>query len=206
MPMISEKNFQRKRALNQLYGLLTIIALVFPPYFMDTFVKAIVFFILFMFYLFVSFFKLGDIITSRCMPLKPTHFFKMNNLFFRRFQIFCEPLSKRNKIFYCKEKDFYIGVINVFNDKNKVMVIYAPQKKNGFSRKNIKKLIDFYRMKEEYHCSNDLGTLLILSRTRKSISCRLESTYHSDYYQQQKLFYEFMDDSIGNFSNSDKIS
>lgn len=206
MPMISEKNFQRKRALNHRYGLLTIIALVFLPYFMDTFVKAIVFFILFVVCFHFLVFQLGDIITSRCMPLKPVHFFKMNNLFFRRFQIFCEPLSKKNKIFYCKEKDFFVGVINVFNDKNKVMVIYAPQKKNGFSRKNIKKLIDFYRMKEEYHCSNDLGTLLILSRTRKSISCRLESTYHSDYYQQQKLFYEFMDDSIGDFSNSDKIS
>jgi hypothetical protein len=173
---------------------------------MDTFVKAIVFFILYTFCLPIPAFNLGDTITRRCMPLKPVHFFKMNNLFFRRFQIFCEPLSKKNKIFYCKEKDFFVGVINVFNDKNKVMVIYAPKKKNGFSRKNIKKLIDFYRMKEEYHCSNDLGTLLILSRTRKSISCRLESTYHSDYYQQQKLFYEFIDDSIGDFSNSDKIS
>lgn len=206
MPMISEKKFKRKKDLNQLYGWLIIIALVFLPYFMDTFVKAIVFFILFVFCLHFLVFQLGDIITSRCMPLKPAHFFKMNNLFFRRFQIFCEPLSKRNKIFYCKEKDFFVGVINVFNDKNKVMVIYAPQKKNGFSRKNIKKLIDFYRMKEEYHCSNDLGTLLILSRTRKSISCRLESVSHSDYYNQQKLFYEFMDDSIGDFSNSDKIS
>ncbi|MBR5130584.1 MAG: hypothetical protein IKV03_05110 [Alphaproteobacteria bacterium] len=203
--MISEKKFKRKKDLNRLYGLLTIIALVFLP-FKDTFVKAIVFFILFTFCFPVLFFKLGDIITSRCMPLKPAHFFKMNNLFFRRFQIFCEPLSKRNKIFYCKEKDFFVGVINVFNDKNKVIVIYAPQKKNGFSRKNIKKLIDFYRMNVEYHCSNDLGTLLILSRTRKSILCRLESVYHSDYYNQQKLFYEFMDDSIGNFSNSDKIS
>ncbi|MBQ9738320.1 MAG: hypothetical protein IJV75_02265, partial [Alphaproteobacteria bacterium] len=161
MPMISEKKFKRKKDLNQLYGWLIIIALVFLPYIMDTFVKAIVFFILFVFCLHFLVFQLGDIITSRCMPLKPAHFFKMNNLFFRRFQIFCEPLSKRNKIFYCKEKDFFVGVINVFNDKNKVMVIYAPQKKNGFSRKNIKKLIDFYRMKEEYHCSNDLGTLLI---------------------------------------------
>lgn len=206
MPMISEKNFQRIRDLNHLYGLLAIIALVFLHYSKDTFVKAIVCFILVTFCFPSSFFQLGDIITRRCMPLKPVYFFKMNNLFFRRFQIFCEPLSKKNKIFYCKEKDFFVGVINVFNDKNKVIVIYAPQKKNGFSRKNIKKLIDFYRMKEEYHCSNDLGTLLILSRTRKSISCRLESIYRSDYYQQQKLFYEFMDDSIGDFSNSDKIS
>ncbi len=41
MPMISEKKFKRKKDLNQLYGLLTIIALVFLPF--NTFVKAIVF-------------------------------------------------------------------------------------------------------------------------------------------------------------------
>ena len=77
MPMISEKNFQRKKDLNQLYGLLIIIALVFLPYFMDTFVKAIVFFILFVFCLhflvfqqILSFFSLRHLLLIQCVVEK----------------------------------------------------------------------------------------------------------------------------------------
>lgn len=150
---------------------------------------------------------------QKILPFERIHSFKMDFSFFRKFQIFCEPLSKRNHIYYCQEKNLYIGWIRIFNDKKRVITIYTPERNICFSQKNIKKIADFFHMRVQGYYSNDFGNLLILTRTRKTIELYLtahtldpETEKWKDIYQQQKLFYEFMDDSIGDFSNSDKIS
>lgn len=213
MPMISLEEFRTKNRLLITINLIAILTLIFSPF------LAILLLILtrkqpVIFLPFLTILLL--ILTGKqqkILPFERIHSFKMDFSFFRKFQIFCEPLSKRNHIYYCQEKNLYIGWIRIFNDKKRVIAIYTPERNICFSQKNIKKIADFFHLRVQGYYSNDFGNLLILTRTKKTIELCLtvhrvgpETKKWKDIYHQQKLFYEFMDDSIGDFSNSESIS
>ena len=135
---------------------------------------------------------------KRLMPFKRNILFKMEERFFYHFQIVSGPVSKNNRIYYCKEKDLYVGNIARLNNNRSVIVVYTPQKNVAFLKESIKNLTDAFQMQVKCCCSNDRGTLLILVRRKKSVYLALHHVGRKKYYQQQKLFYELIDRNQAN--------
>lgn len=113
--------------------------------------------------------------------------------FFEKFNVFCEQLSSNNCNYYNSQKKIYIIILKKFNNHGQTIAIYSSRK-FLISEEKLRNFIQTFALRLEKRASNQNGTLMIFTRTKKS---PYFDWYWSDSKTrlQKEAFYDLIEDT-----------